>query len=118
MKNSWKWIFGAVITLALLITLPLIFRTYFGYGGMMGGYDGWRHPMMGGYGSFPFGGWLMGLGMLLAWTIPLGILFLVIYGAVRLANRPDMPVPAKTCPNCSKAVQADWKNCPYCRTGL
>jgi len=70
--------------------------------------------MMGGFGYSPLGGLWMGFGMLLAWIIPLGILFLVIYGAVRLANRADPPAPSQTCANCGKSVQTGWKNCPHC----
>ncbi len=116
MKNTWKWILGVVIVLALLFALPFIFRSSFGYGGMMDGYGGWGHPMMGGWG---FGGVFMGFGMLLMWAIPLGLLFVVIYGAIRLANNAgNTPIAAQTCSNCGKAAQADWKNCPYCGEGL
>lgn len=117
MKINWKWIVGILALLLVLIALPILLRT-FGYDGMMGGYSGWRHPMMGGYGYLPFGGMFMGFGMLLMLAFPLGLLFLVIYGAVRLANKPNMPAPAQSCSNCGKVVQADWKNCPYCGTGL
>lgn len=117
MKNTWKWIVGTAIVLVVLLGLPILFGTI-GYGGMMGGYSGWGHPMMGGYGYLPFGGFLMGFGMLLMWAVLLGLLFLVIYGAVRLANKPNILAPAQSCSNCGKAVQADWKNCPYCGTGL
>jgi len=118
MKLNWKWIVGVVLVLALLFALPFVFRGFFGYnsyGHMMGGYGGWNHPMMGGWG---LGGLFMGFGMLLMWAIPLGLLFLIIYGAVRLANKPNTPVAAQSCGNCGKAVQADWKNCPYCGTTL
>lgn len=117
MKNNWKWIVGVALVLVLLFALPFLFRTFFGYGygGMMGGYSGWGHPMMGGWG---LGGLFMGFGMLLMWAIPLGLLFLIIYGAVRLANKPNPLVAAQSCGNCGKAVQADWKNCPYCGTEL
>jgi hypothetical protein len=118
MKNTWKWIVGTVVILALLFALPYLLRAFTGYEGMMGRYTGWHHPMMGGYNYSPLGGLWMGIGMLLAWIIPLGILFLVIYGAVRLANRPDTPLPSHPCANCGKGVQADWKNCPYCGAAL
>lgn len=114
MKNNWKWIVGVVIGLLILFALPFLFRM-FGYTGMMGG---WRHPMMGGGNFLPFGGLFAILGMLLVWAIPLGFLFLVIYGAVSLAMKQNSPVPARACPNCGKAVQADWKHCPHCGTGL
>lgn len=113
MKNNWKWILGASLVVLAVLALPFLFRN-FGFYGMMNGFSGWRHPMMGGYGFLPFGGFLMGLGMLLMWIIPLGLLFLVVYGAVRLASGPGTSVPAQACPNCGKAAQADWKNCPHC----
>lgn len=117
MKINWKWIVGVAVALFVLLALPILFRSY-GYNGMMGGYGGWRHPMMGGYG-LPFVGSLwMGFGMLFIWAIPLGLLFLVIYGAVRMANKPNLPATAQKCPNCGQAVQAGWKNCPHCGTGL
>jgi len=112
MKNNWKWIVSVALVLALLFALPFLFRTFLGYG-----YRGWSHPMMG-YGFAPFGGLFMGFGMLLMWAIPLGLLFLITYGAVKLANKPNTPVVAQSCGNCGKAVQADWKNCPYCGTEL
>lgn len=117
MKNTWKWIVGVVLVLVLLFALPFLFGSLFGYGpgGMMGRYGGWGHM---GNGYTPFGGLFMGFGMLLMWAIPLGLLFLVIYGAVRLANQSKTPVTAQSCNNCSKAVQADWNTCPYCGTAL
>ena len=110
MKLNWKWIVGIVIVLALLFALPFVFRGLFGY-------NSYGH-MMGGYGGWGMGGLFMGFGMLLMWAIPLGLLFLIVYGAVRLANKPNAPTVAQTCANCSKPVQADWKNCPYCGTEL
>ena len=98
--------------LVLLFALPFLFRTFLGYG-----YRGWSHPMMG-YGFAPFGGLFMGFGMLLMWAIPLGLLFLITYGAVKLANKPNTTVVTQSCSNCGKAVQADWKNCPHCGTVL
>ena len=119
MKLNWKWIVGVVLALALLFALPSLFQVFFGYGygGMMGGYRSWNHPMMG-YGYAPFGGLFMGLGMLLVWAIPLGLLFLVIFGAVRLATRSGKPDMTQSCGNCGKAVQPDWNTCPYCSTTL
>ena len=110
MKNNWKWIVGITAGLLVLFALPFLVRN-FGYYGMMGG---GRHSMMGGYGFSPFGGLFMGFGMLLVWLFPLGLLFLIIYGAVRLANKPNTPAPLHTCPNCGQSTQNDWKNCPYC----
>ncbi|MFH2104177.1 MAG: zinc ribbon domain-containing protein [Chloroflexota bacterium] len=119
MKNTWKWILGAVLVLAALVGLPALFNSLFGYGvgGMMGGY-GWHYPMMSGWGFSPLGGIFMGLGMLLIWIIPLGLLFLVVYGAIRLANPTRPPAVVQTCANCGKAAQSDWKTCPYCGKAL
>lgn len=117
MKNNWKWIVGVVIGLLVLFALPFVFRSFGDYG-MMGGYgSGYRHSMMGGFDFMRFGG-LMGSGMLLAWIVPLGLLFGVVYGAVRLANKANGDIPSATCSECGQEVQVDWKNCPYCGTGL
>lgn len=118
MKNNWKWIVGVILLLVIMFALPFLWRAIFGYsyGGMMrSGSSNWGHPMMGGWGV---GGLFLGLGMLLMWIVPLGLLFLIIYGAVRLANQPNTLVMAHSCGNCGKSVQADWKNCPYCGTTL
>ncbi len=117
MKNNWKWIIGIVVGLLVLFALPSVFRSFGGFG-MMGGYgSGFRHSMMGGFNFMHFGG-AMGSGMLLAWIIPLGLLFGVVYGAVRLATKANGNIPSPTCSECGQEVQADWKNCPYCGTGL
>ena len=82
----------------------------------VGGYSG--GGMMGGF--VPFG-WI---GMLLMWVFPLGVLVLVVLGIVWLVNAVSRPrgqapvAPAKTCPNCARPVQADWRNCPHCGTAL
>ena len=121
MNNTWKWIVGIVVVLVVLLTLPTLLGNFFGYGygGMMSGSNSnWGHPMMGGYHYSPFGGFFMGFGMLLAWGLPLALFGLVVYGAVRLANKTDVPVSTQACLNCGKSIQADWKNCPYCGTDL
>ncbi|MFZ5922627.1 MAG: zinc ribbon domain-containing protein [Chloroflexota bacterium] len=117
MKNTWKWILGAAVLLVVFFALPFVYNSLFGYGyyGMMGG--GYRgYPMMGGNFYSPFGGFGMGLGMILMWGIPLGLLLLAIYGVVRLAAGPTRPAPTpeRTCPKCSKPAQYDWNTCPYC----
>jgi len=130
MKNTWKWIIGIAVVLVVLFALSTLLGSFFGYGyggmtlapgasaGVGGGYGDWRHPMMSGYSYSPFGGLFMGFGMLLAWGIPLALLGLVVYGAVRLANKPGSPVTTQSCTNCGKPAQTDWKNCPYCGTEL
>src|SRR3989304_8590563 len=95
-----------------------------GYGGgMMGGYGG---GMMGGYGGSgysPFG-WI---GMLVGWLIPLATLALFVVGGVWLVRKVATPggstfnapaAPSRTCPNCGKGAEADWKACPHCGTTL
>lgn len=115
MKNTWKWIIGVLAALLVLSALFFAFSPYFGVHGMMT----WRsHPMMGGFKYFPLGGFWMGFGMSFMWLIPLGLLILAAYGLVSLVNKPNPPAPSRNCPNCGKPAQADWKNCPYCGTGL
>jgi uncharacterized membrane protein len=65
----------------------------------------------------------------------LGIFLLVIVGIVALvsamlrgnrfhqANTPaqtptPVPTPTRTCSNCGKPAQEDWKTCPYCGNPL
>ena len=113
MKPVWKWILGI---LSVIVIATLLFGIgYLGFGHrvayMHSGFDG-HAPMMRGYGYSPFGGLFMGFGMLLAALIPLGILFGVIYGAVRLAIRDSRP--KQPCANCGKPVRAGWVACPHC----
>lgn len=118
MQNIWKWILGIVVVLAVLFALPFVYNNLFGYGyyGMMGS-NTWNHPMMGGTSYSPFGGFAMGLGMILAWGIPLGLLLLAIYGVTQLTGKqsqPASPASEKICSKCGKASQWDWNTCPYC----
>jgi len=118
MKVNWTAII--VLSIVALFTF-LIGASLFGGFGRYSGYAGWGMMgpgMMGGFGFAPFG-WI---GMLLMGVFPLGLLVLVVLGIVwlvRAVSRPtsQSPVaPAKTCPNCARPVQADWRNCPYCGT--
>jgi hypothetical protein len=120
--RTWKWVMIIVVAVtALLVGAafgPLLVGggrlSYWNRGGMMGS------GMMADWGLAPFG-WI---GMLMMWVFPLGVLALVILGIVWLVNSVSRPgsqtsaTPAKTCPNCSGLVQADWRNCPYCGTAL
>lgn len=136
MSKTWKWILGILIALAIvaLIAAPFILRATVRFPANADnfpparawdrvpgrGLDNWnRHPMMFNGGFFPFGGLFMGVGMLLSLLVPAGILFLVIYGAVRLAlkNSPPPVVPASglhPCPDCGYLLQPNWKHCPQC----
>ena len=94
------------------------FRNGYGMMGSYGGYGG----MMGNWGFSPLG-WLgMGLGMLLMWGLPIGILVLAGFGVASLFQRNNKsnqtPAAQAACPNCAKNVQPDWQNCPYCGTSL
>lgn len=122
MKRNTIWIIGAILLLAALFILPSLF---YGRGGMMSGYgtmgNNWMnegYEMGSGYGMM--GGGMMGG----SWIISIVVLILVIAGGVWLGNvlsnrgRISSSASAQTCPNCSKAVAADWRTCPYCSTSL
>jgi len=120
MKVNWT----AVVVLSIVALFAFLIGTslFGGFGGF-GGYRGWGMMgpgMMGGWGFAPFG-WI---GMLLMWVFPLGVLGLVVLGIVWLVNAVSRPrgqapvAPAKTCPNCVRPVQADWRNCPHCGAAL
>src|SRR5512135_2624397 len=114
MNTKNAWILGIIVVLILLLLVPILFMGGFG---MMGG----RGMMMGGYGYYSPFGWI---GMLLGWIIPLGILGLLIAGVVILVSSLTRRGSTTTnvsngfCPNCGKAVQSDWQNCPHCGTAL
>jgi len=119
MKNTWKWIIGVAVILAVFLAVPTFLWGFFGHAGMMGGgYGTWSHPMMGAYNYSPFSGLFMGFGMLLVWVLPVAILGLVIYGAVRLANNSGSSAHMQACSNCGKPVLSAWNNCPHCGTDL
>ena len=120
--KTWQWV--SIIVVALVACLiGIVIGPFFVFGrglggyGMMGGYGG---GMMRDFGFTPFG-WI---GMLLMWVFPVGVLVLVVLGIVWLVNVASQPrgqapvAPAKTCPNCARPVQADWRNCPHCGTAL
>jgi hypothetical protein len=116
-----NWLIVGVIG---VITLLFLFG-----GGMMlnwsygnHGYRSWSMMrggtgMMGGWGFSPFG-WI---GMAFMWLIPVGVIALIAFGiAALMRNAGDLtPSTSKNpCPNCTKSVQADWQNCPFCGTAL
>lgn len=83
----------------------------FHHGGMMGRGYGFQHPMMYGFGFFPFG--------FFNWLFLLAVIGFAIYGVIALINRRPAPAsPARTCTNCGKPAQGDWSTCPHCGTTL
>jgi hypothetical protein len=83
MKSTLGWILAIVLGLILFLLLPglwMMGRFWMGgYGGMMGG-----PGMIGsGYNTMHSFGWG---GMLLGWLIPVGVIVLLVVGAVALVN--------------------------------
>ena len=119
--NKFNWsavaVFGIVVLVAFLVGASLL--------GGGRGYGGWGMMgpgMMGGWGFGPFG-WIA---MLFMWLIPIGFVMLTVLGVVWLVRAvssgagqsPNPLSPARTCPSCGRAVQADWRNCPHCGAAL
>lgn len=129
MNKVVKWVLiGLGIALAVLLILMTAFRGFAGRPEfMMGGRElGFHHP---------FGGMMFGMGLFMLFRVLLGaaVLGLAVFGLITLFRRPKSipassassispevqaaPVnsePEKTCIKCSKPLQADWNNCPYC----
>lgn len=115
MKSRTGWILVIVLGLALLFFLPFLLMG--GYGGMMG------PGMMGFYGYMnPLGSLIMAV----MWLIPIGAIVLIIFAAVGLFSNKNnvnksltgISLPGRTCHNCGKPAQTDWKTCPYCGHSL
>jgi hypothetical protein len=118
MKSTIGWILAIMFGLLLLLLLPglwMMSRFWMGgFGGMMGG-----PGMMGGYSNMHTFGWG---GMLLGWLVPVGVIVILVVGAVALVNSLNRSgnltqspaVLSRTCPNCGKPAQVDWNTCPYC----
>jgi len=53
--------------------------------------------------------------MFLMWIVPFLLIILVVYAVSgdKLFSVLK-PVSTRACPHCNRAVQSDWKNCPYC----
>lgn len=53
--------------------------------------------------------------MFFMWLFPLLFIFLIVYllGGERLFQ-VFRPGSVRVCTNCHRAVQEDWKTCPYC----
>jgi hypothetical protein len=121
-KINWTTIILLMVAglLVLLVAGNLFPFGWSGWGNSWAMMGGWHHPgmmgMLGGWGFSPFG-WLFGLtGML----IPLGLLALLIGGAVWLVQQVarSRPAAGQNCSNCGRTVQPDWQLCPYCGHSL
>jgi hypothetical protein len=96
---------------------------------------GYRYPLGPGYGvrgfgmmggMMPVGGFFLGLvGGFFVGFFVLGLLVVLVLGILWLnktysiSQQAPAPAPVpliemRACVNCGKAVQADWRNCPYC----
>lgn len=104
-------VFGLVVLVVLAGGLVLL-SLFWGLNGM--GFGMMGPGMMGGFGLL---WWLLGC------LAPLGLLVLLVAGAVwllaatRAASGGAQP-PAERCPNCGQPVQANWRVCPNCGTPL
>ena len=135
-RINWTHIvaFAAIVLVIFIIgimLLPLVFGwsgVSWSMGpGMMGGQTqgGWC-PFCGGTGTssgWGFGGVFGWFFMLMAILFPVGLLVLLILGiawVVRAVSRPTNQTPSsgQTCPKCGKAVEVDWRACPFCQEDL
>lgn len=130
MNKVLKWVLIILLGLVILAVIAGIVVAIFGgfrYGIVHPGFR-MMEPFRFGYSPFRmiFGG-LLGL----------GIFLLVIVGIVALVNAlmhsgrsaqmtssspmtapTQMETPSRTCSNCGKPAQDDWKTCPYCGNPL
>jgi hypothetical protein len=139
MSKVLKWILYIVLGLvALAVVAGIVFAIF---GGVGHGYymmrPGFRMMQPYRYGYFSPGRMIFG------GLFALGIFLLVIVGIVALinaivrGNRPaqvtqtpqqaptpqsvpaaEMAAPTRTCSNCGRPAQEDWKTCPYCGNPL
>ncbi len=136
MKTWVKWLLGILLSLVALTMVTMI--GYFiisGWGGIGWIYGGrafriwesgrmlpWHwmpmHPIWGA----PLGrfGAIFPWGMIFGGVIWLGLLVLVVLGALALARAIGGSTPSvgAVCPNCGRSVQSDWHLCPYCGQAL
>jgi hypothetical protein len=125
MNKALKWILYILLGLIILAVVAGILFAVFGglrYGIVRPGFR-MVEPMR--YRSFsPFQAIFGGL-------FGLGVVVLVIVGIVALINAlkqnnktiqstppAEIAAPARTCSNCGKPAQEDWKTCPYCGNPL
>jgi hypothetical protein len=129
MNKVLKWI---------LISLGIALVVFFVAMAAFRGFAGRPEFMMGGRGlgfHRPFGGMMIGMGLFMLIRVVFGaaVLGFAVFGIISLFRHqkstttnmvsPAVPEPQaavvaseseRICVKCSKPLQADWKNCPYC----
>lgn len=130
-RSTIIWLIVFLFGIAVLFFLPLVTlflgRQVFAFPGMMRGFG-----MMGrgGFGVFTAVGLLFRLAqfgaLVLVIVAGVGLISSLIGGRSRppsavVPTAPAVTVPPAApaatdlaCPNCGRAVQTDWKLCPYC----
>ena len=123
MSKTWKWILGIAIGLVVLAGVGFVAANYFGFGHMayygrtaysghpmMDDYGfgarGFRQPMMGGRGFYPFGGFFF-LGGLLRLIFPLGILALVGYFSYRAGKKAGFNNASQNAPKMEPVIDTE-----------
>ncbi len=140
MSKVLKWILYVLLGLVVLAVVAGVFFAIFSGGhGYYMMRPGFRMMQPYGYNNFYPGRAIFG------GLFALGVFLLVIIGIIALVtfivrgNRPatqqpaaqmspasqapastsePMPVTTRTCSNCGKPAQEDWKTCPYCGNPL
>jgi len=134
MSKTWKWILGIVLGLVILAGVGFLAANFFGFGHMsfwgrpayyghpmmddygfgnrapMDDFRNFRHPMMGGRGFYPLGGFFL-LGGLLRLIFPLGVLALVAYFSYRAGKKAGMNVALAT-PKSEPVIEAEPEEPP------
>lgn len=133
MNRALRWLLYILLGVVILVVIAGIVFAFIGPARYASMHEGIR--MMAPYGYYRVGV-VSPLRAIFAGLIGLGIFILVIVGIVALISalvggsrqaanvqpvQPAAPVqaaPARTCSNCGKPLQDDWKTCPYCGTPI
>ena len=125
MSKALKWILYILLGLVVLAVIAgIVFAVFGSYGYTM------MRPGIRMMEPFRYSGFSP-LRAIFGGLLGLGVFVLVIVGIVALVNalvrgnRPvqttppaQMAAPTRTCSNCGKPAQDDWKTCPYCGNPL